>query len=246
MQRHRRRRSFSCATPCKDEGSELVWRWGFCCGKLPPVPNDVVIPGGTGLVRPTRRWVSSVGSSSSTGAQPMGYAQLSLELGDLVDQPAIRRSQPRARNGRFIAAGCGRSGAASPVSPGVAVAAFHLAFDLPRRITPSISEAPAGLIQLRISLLEEEVAEFQEAARQRDLVGVADALADIVYVAYGAAVSFGIDLDAVVAEVHRANMSKLDEHGRPVLRADGKVCKSDRYQPPDVAAVLSAQRPRRR
>jgi predicted HAD superfamily Cof-like phosphohydrolase len=172
----------------------------------------------------------------------MGYAQLSLALGDLAEQPTSPRPRPRARNGRFVATGCRTPfGISGSPSPGAAVAAFHLAFDLPRRVTPSIVAASEGLIQLRITLLEEEVAEFKEAAQKRDLVAVADALADIVYVAYGAAVTFGIDLDAVVAEVHRANMSKLDEHGRPVLRSDGKVCKSDRYRPPDIASVLAAQ-----
>jgi predicted HAD superfamily Cof-like phosphohydrolase len=126
-------------------------------------------------------------------------------------------------------------------SPASSVAAFHAAFGLPRRTTPNVAEVSHELVQLRVALLEEEVDEFRQATGQCDLVGVADALADIVYVAYGAAVTFGIDLDAVIAEVHRANMSKLDEHGRPVLRADGKVCKSSRYRPPDVAAVLATQ-----
>jgi predicted HAD superfamily Cof-like phosphohydrolase len=207
------------------------------------VPNAIALPSGSGLVRATRHWVGSpVRVSKNAGAQVMGHAQLSLELGDLAEQPARRRSRPRARDGRFVATGCRTApGVSGPLSPGAAVAAFHLAFDLPRRVTPSIADAPEGLVQLRIALLQEEVAEFQEAAEKRDLVGAADALADIVYVAYGAAVTFGIDLDAVVAEVHRANMSKLDEHGRPVMRPDGKVCKSDRYRPPDIAAVLAAQ-----
>jgi predicted HAD superfamily Cof-like phosphohydrolase len=70
------------------------------------------------------------------------------------------------------------------------------------------------------------------------LIGIADALADIVYVVYGAALTYGIDLDAVLREVHRSNMSKLDSDGKPVLRADGKVLKSDRYVRPDIAAAL--------
>jgi predicted HAD superfamily Cof-like phosphohydrolase len=178
--------------------------------------------------------------SSSGGTQVP--SQLSLEVGDLAKLPTTKRYRPRGRNGRFIATGCSAERAFDgPPSPGPAVAAFHLAFDLPRRVTPSIADASDGLIQLRISLLEEEVAEFKEAAQERDLVRVADALGDIVYVAYGAAVTFGIDLDAVVAEVHRANMSKLDEAGRPILRSDGKVIKSNRYRPPDIAAVLASQ-----
>jgi predicted HAD superfamily Cof-like phosphohydrolase len=99
------------------------------------------------------------------------------------------------------------------------------------------------LAQLRIALLEEEVCEFAAATRAGDLVGIADALADIVYVAYGAALTYGIDLDLVLAEVHRANMSKLDSRGRPAKRPDGKVIKSDRYQPPDVHGALQLQLP---
>jgi predicted HAD superfamily Cof-like phosphohydrolase len=101
----------------------------------------------------------------------------------------------------------------------------------------------ADLVELRIRLLVEEVGEFADAARAGDLVALADALGDIVYVAYGAAVTYGVDLDAVLAEVHRANMSKLDETGRPILRADGKVLKSERYRPPDVAGVIYHQAP---
>jgi len=65
----------------------------------------------------------------------------------------------------------------------------------------------------------------------------------IVYVAYGAAIVYGIDLDAVFAEVHRSNMTKLDADGRVIYREDGKVLKSDRYTPPDIAGVLSRQPP---
>jgi len=121
-----------------------------------------------------------------------------------------------------------------------AVMAFHAAFNLPRRAWPS-ADIDTDLVELRIRLLIEEVGEFATAARAGDLVALADALGDIVYVAYGTAVSYGVDLDAVLAEVHRANMSKLDADGRPVLREDGKVLKSDCYQPPDVATVIYQQ-----
>jgi predicted HAD superfamily Cof-like phosphohydrolase len=127
-------------------------------------------------------------------------------------------------------------------SAGVAsdVAAFHAAFGLPGNDTPS-ADVPAELAALRVRLLVEEVEEFAAATDKRDIVGIADALADIVYVAYGAAVTYGIDLDAVLAEVHRSNMTKLDADGRVLLRADGKVMKSARYTPPDVAGVLRDQ-----
>jgi predicted HAD superfamily Cof-like phosphohydrolase len=120
------------------------------------------------------------------------------------------------------------------------VAAFHATFGLPRNDTPT-ADVPADLAALRVRLLAEEVEEFTVATDERDLVGIADALADIVYVAYGAAVTYGIDLDAVLAEVHRSNMTKLDADGRVLLREDGKVMKSDRYTPPDVASVLREQ-----
>jgi predicted HAD superfamily Cof-like phosphohydrolase len=102
---------------------------------------------------------------------------------------------------------------------------------------------PQELRELRIRLLEEEVGEYAAAARCEDLVGIADALADVVYVAYGSALTYGLDLDAVLAEVHRSNMSKLDSHGRPLLRSDGKVMKGPRYRPPNVRAVLANQLP---
>ena len=124
----------------------------------------------------------------------------------------------------------------------LAVAQFHASFGLPRRNAPTM-DVPADLVELRVRLLAEEVDEFAAASAARDLVEIADALADLVYVAYGSAVTYGIDLDAVLAEVHRSNMSKLDADGRPVLRPDGKVLKSDRYTPPDVAGVLRQQPP---
>lgn len=121
-----------------------------------------------------------------------------------------------------------------------AVWAFHAAFGLPRQLSPGV-EVSAELAQLRVDLLEEEVAEFADATKRGDITALADALGDIVYVAYGAAVTYGIDLDAVLAEIHQSNMSKLDTGGRPVLRDDGKVLKSSRYRAPDVARVLAEQ-----
>ena len=92
---------------------------------------------------------------------------------------------------------------------------------------------------LRQALIEEEVAELAAASRGGNLVGVADALADIVYVAYGTAHVYGIDLDAVLDEVHASNMTKLGADGRPVRRADGKVLKGPGYRSPDIAAILA-------
>jgi predicted HAD superfamily Cof-like phosphohydrolase len=120
---------------------------------------------------------------------------------------------------------------------------FHEAFGLPVAASPRRAGVPAALAELRIDLLVEEVQEFAEAARGGDLVALADALADIVYVTYGAALTYGIDLDAVLREIHRSNMSKLGPDGRPVLRADGKVLKPVTYRPPNVKAVLAVQLP---
>jgi predicted HAD superfamily Cof-like phosphohydrolase len=133
----------------------------------------------------------------------------------------------------------GRSGRddAGPMDVAGAVAAFHRAFQRPVRRQPSAEIDPA-LARLRVDLVQEEVSEFVAASEQGDLVGIADALADIVYVVYGTALTYGIDLDAVLAEVHRSNMSKLGRDGKPVLREDGMVLKSDRYVPPDIASAL--------
>lgn len=121
-----------------------------------------------------------------------------------------------------------------------AVEEFHSAFNLPYQTQPSIN-VEKSLEMLRISLLEEEVSELVTATNARDLIGIADALADITYVVYGTALTYGIDLDSVLSEVHRSNMSKLDCDGKPMIRADGKVLKSERYSPPNVAAVLQNQ-----
>lgn len=122
------------------------------------------------------------------------------------------------------------------------VAEFHRAFNLPMTERPTTS-LPPDLAQLRVDLLVEEVGEFAEATDRNDLVAIADALADIVYVTYGAAVTYGIDLDAVLVEVHRSNMSKLGPDGHPVLREDGKVLKSQNYRGPNIPGVLKDQLP---
>ncbi len=133
--------------------------------------------------------------------------------------------------------------AASQEPPGpsrsaVQVGDFHRAYGLPVRDVPT-AEVGAEQVALRLALIQEEVGELAEAASAGDLIGVADALADIVYVAYGTAHVYGIDLDAVLDEVHASNMTKLGADGRPIRRADGKVLKGPDYRPPDIAAVLA-------
>lgn len=96
-------------------------------------------------------------------------------------------------------------------------------------------------IALRVSLIQEELDEYRKAAEARDLVGVADALSDLMYVVLGTYVSHGLHLhaEALFAEVHRSNMSKLDDDGEPIFREDGKVLKSDNFDHPDLEAILA-------
>lgn len=114
---------------------------------------------------------------------------------------------------------------------------FHELFGLPvrERATAEVGDAQ---VSLRLALIEEELAELRTAAEIGDLVGVADALADIVYVAHGTAHVYGIDLDAVLDEVHASNLTKLGPAGAPLYRSDGKVLKGPGYRHPQVAAVL--------
>ena len=91
--------------------------------------------------------------------------------------------------------------------------------------------------KLRVKLLREEFREYLDGESFNDLVEVADALADIIYIACGTAVSYGIPLDDVFAEVHRSNMAKLVD-GKVIRREDGKVQKPEGWMPPDIKGVL--------
>ncbi len=92
--------------------------------------------------------------------------------------------------------------------------------------------------ELRVELIKEELRELQEAIDAKDIVEVADALTDILYVVYGAGASFGIDLDACFEEVHESNMSKLMPDGTVKYREDGKIMKGPNYFTPDLKKVL--------
>ena len=91
---------------------------------------------------------------------------------------------------------------------------------------------------MRIKLIDEELKEFREAIKNKDIVEVADALTDILYVTYGAGHAFGIDLDKCFQEVQNSNMSKLDENGSPIYNKDGKVMKGPKYFKPDLKKIL--------
>lgn len=94
-----------------------------------------------------------------------------------------------------------------------------------------------GVRDLRIGLLEEELREYVEASNDLDIVGVADALADLLYVVYGAGEAWGLDLGPIFAEVHRSNMTKV---GGP-MREDGKNLKPEGWSPPNLGLVIAAQ-----
>jgi len=95
-----------------------------------------------------------------------------------------------------------------------------------------------NLAALRLDLIEEEVQELRDGLGKGSLLEVADALTDILYVVYGAGHAFGIDLDDCFNEVHRSNMTKLGEDGRPLYRDDGKVMKGPNYEEPDLTQFV--------
>ena len=93
--------------------------------------------------------------------------------------------------------------------------------------------------KLRIDLIKEELDELQEAMKNNDLLEVADALTDILYVTYGAGHAFGIDLDKCFEEVQNSNMSKLGENGEPIYNESGKVMKGPNYFKPNLLKFVS-------
>lgn len=115
------------------------------------------------------------------------------------------------------------------------VAEFHRKFDIPIGERPSIP--PEATRQLRVRLIQEEFAELQEAMTAQDLPAVAKELADLLYVVYGTAVSYGVDMDPVFREVHRSNLSKVGGY----KREDGKWVKPPTYSPADVKPLLAKQ-----
>ena len=115
---------------------------------------------------------------------------------------------------------------------------FHEAFRRPVREKPGFESEESKA--LRVRLLREEVDELAEALEKDDKIGVLDALVDIQYILSGSIVEFGFQkvFDEAFEEIHDSNMSKLDENGKPILREDGKVLKSDRYRKPDLKKIL--------
>ena len=115
---------------------------------------------------------------------------------------------------------------------------FELAGDFMNAFGQEVLTEPTlpstELAKLRLELIREEFEELTVATNAMDMIEIADALTDILYVVYGAGHAFGIDLDACYAEVHDSNMSKLGADGKPLYREDGKVMKGPNFRAPDL------------
>lgn len=115
------------------------------------------------------------------------------------------------------------------------VKTFHRVFSLPIGEVPKLPDQDER--NLRKNLLAEEYNEYLEGEKTNDIVEIADALADIIYIACGTAVSYGIPLDKIFDEVHRSNMAKLVD-GKVLRREDGKVIKPAGWQSPDIEKII--------
>ena len=107
-----------------------------------------------------------------------------------------------------------------------------------QNVKQSSSFSSEKINALRVSLIKEELNELIEAMNKKDLVEVADALTDILYVTYGAGHAFGINLDDCFEEVQNSNMSKLDKDGKPIYNDKGKVMKGPNYFKPDLSKFI--------
>jgi predicted HAD superfamily Cof-like phosphohydrolase len=117
------------------------------------------------------------------------------------------------------------------------VGTFMKTFGQEVKTKPSLSSDKIN--KLRIDLIKEELEELTEAMQKKDLLEVADALTDILYVTYGAGHAFGINLDACFNEVQNSNMSKLGKDGKPIYNDSGKVMKGPNYFKPNLSKFVS-------
>ena len=117
------------------------------------------------------------------------------------------------------------------------VGTFMKTFGQEVKTKPSFSTDKIN--KLRIDLIKEELSELTDAINKKDLLEVADALTDILYVTYGAGHAFGINLDKCFEEVQNSNMSKLDENGKPIYNESGKVMKGPNYFKPNLKKILN-------
>jgi len=116
---------------------------------------------------------------------------------------------------------------------------FHDAFGINSIDQPSVKLDPKT-VQLRFDLMQEENQEYLEAAQSGDLIEVADALGDMLYILCGTMLTHGMQgkIEEVFTEIHRSNMSKLGADGKPVYREDGKVLKGENYFKPNIGAFF--------
>lgn len=119
------------------------------------------------------------------------------------------------------------------------VGEFHQVFDQKDATKPTL--VPKNLGKLRYSLLLEENNEYLEAVEKDDLVGIADALGDQLYIIFGTVLKHGLQdkIEEVFKEIQRSNMSKLGTDGKPIYREDGKILKGPSYTKPDIASIIN-------
>lgn len=122
------------------------------------------------------------------------------------------------------------------VLPSKMVAEFMQTFKQTTKARPEFPSRRVALLRLR--LIVEELFELIAAMWRRDMIGIADALGDLVYVVVGMAHTYGIPFDEVFREIHSSNMSKAGPDGKAILRADGKIMKGEGYRPPDLRKVM--------
>lgn len=123
-------------------------------------------------------------------------------------------------------------------SIGQMVKQFNTTYGVVAEVVPKVPDEDKAT---RLNnLIHEELMELNEALDSKDVIGIADALADIIYVTAQQAEALGFPVDAMLREVHRSNMSKLGEDGKPIYREDGKVLKGPNFTEPDLEGVLSA------
>ena len=125
-----------------------------------------------------------------------------------------------------------------------AVETFHKAFGLDVNAQP-VTDLPKAILDLRFSLMDEENREYLEAAKNNDMVEVADALGDMLYILCGTILTHGMQdlIDEVFEEIQRSNMSKLGADGKPIYREDGKVLKGPNNFTPDLKSILEKNQP---
>jgi len=120
-----------------------------------------------------------------------------------------------------------------------AVEKFHEIFGLGIEQNPT-ANLPKDINELRFNLMDEENKEYLQAAKNKDIVEIADALGDMLYILCGTILTHGLQnkIEEVFDEIQRSNMSKLDANGQPIYRADGKVMKGENYFKPDIKSIL--------